>query len=237
MSRLSRYTQQLFGTSAATNQMAKFGSLAASAPATYSGATITPTIVQTLSAYASGWFSAVIGGNSPCIEDMNALCFLFAYQLSYIMQLGMPEWDSGTTYYKGSIVQDGSGNVYISLIDTNLNNALSSGTSWRALARPQNIVAINPATQSPYTLTAGDNGKTFLVNSLNGAMTFNLLSPTLNFTFSVKDIGGNAQANGITYHRFSTEEFEGIASDYTLNANFGEQEIGSDATNWWITGR
>ena len=85
MSRPARYTQQVFGSTAGANQMAQFGSLAAAAPLTYSGTTITPAIVQALSAYLNGWLSAVVGANSPAIEDMNSICYLFVIptQLSF----------------------------------------------------------------------------------------------------------------------------------------------------------
>src|SRR5580698_1314397 len=104
MSRLSRYTQLIFGSSASNNQMAEFGSFNEGTPQRYSGSTITPAIIQNLSNYLGGWFNAVVLSNSPTIEDMNSLCYLFAYQLAYILQVGVPEWDSGTTYYTGDIV-------------------------------------------------------------------------------------------------------------------------------------
>jgi hypothetical protein len=127
MTRLTRYTQQIFGSNAGANQIAEYGSLANSTPARYSGSTITPAIIQTLSQYLSGWNSAVVASNSPAIEDMNALCYLFAYQLSYILQAGIAEWDLGTTYYTGDLVQI-SGITYVSLQDTNLNNNPTSST-------------------------------------------------------------------------------------------------------------
>lgn len=239
MARLARYTQTLFGTSAGVNQMAEFGSFAAGSPATYSGAAITPAIIQTLSQYASGWFSAIVGANSPCIEDWNSLCYLFAYQLSYLMQLGVSEWDSATTYYVGSIVQDGSGNLYTSLTNANLNNAVSSTANWRAITTGTNVVAINPAVSSPYTMAATDNGKTFLVNSANGAMQFNLPSPAtvgINFRFKVKDSAG-ACAPGIdqiTFHRNAAENFEGLAADYLGQAPWGMWDVVTDGTNWFL---
>jgi len=129
MSKLSRYTQLIFGSTAGTNQMAEFGSFANGTPARYTGSTITPTIIQTLSQYLSGWTSAIVGSNSPCIEDMNALCYLFAYQLAYLFQEGIPEWDSATTYYTGSFVQS-AGVIYMSLSDSNVNHATSNATYW-----------------------------------------------------------------------------------------------------------
>lgn len=135
MSRLSRFTQLIFGSAAGSNQIAEYGSLAASAPATYNGSTISPAIVQTLANYLEGWFGAVIGQNSPAIEDMNALCYLYAFQLAYIFQAGIPEWDSGTTYYTGSLVQS-SGVWYVSLTDTNLNHAVTDSTRWFTPTQP-----------------------------------------------------------------------------------------------------
>jgi hypothetical protein len=217
--------------------MAQVGSLAASAPATYSGTTITPTIVQSLANYLSGWFGIVIGANSPAIEDMNSLFFLLTYQLSYLFGLGVPEWDSGTTYFIGSIVQDGSGNLYKSLTNTNLNNALSSSTNWLNISGGVNIVAINPATQTPYAMATSDNNKTFLVNSANGAMQFNLPAPVINFNFKIKDVGGNFNINACTFHRHSTENFAGLAADYVATAANGEWQVVTDGTNWFITGR
>lgn len=129
MSRLTRYTQQIFASTAAAAQIAEFGSFANGTPTTYSGSTITPAIVQTLSQYLSGWFTATEGALSPAIEDMNALQYLFSYQLAYLLQAGIAEWDAGTTYYIGDLVQNGSGTTFVSLINTNLNNALSTA-NW-----------------------------------------------------------------------------------------------------------
>lgn len=129
MAKILRATQLQFASAAGTNQLAKFGSLAAGSPVRYTGATVTPANIQALSNYLSGWFGAVLGGNSPAIEDMNALCYLFAYQLGYILQTGVPEYDSATTYFIGSMVTSGS-LIYVSLTDTNLGNAVTSTTNW-----------------------------------------------------------------------------------------------------------
>lgn len=129
MARLARYTQKTFGTNAGINQMAQYGSFAAGTPSTYSGATITPTIVQSLTNFLEGWYSAVEGAYSPAIEDMNALFYLAFFQLAYLNQTGVSEWDSGTTYYTGCLVQS-SGVMYVSIIDTNLNQAITDSTKW-----------------------------------------------------------------------------------------------------------
>lgn len=236
MARLARYTQTLFGNTAGANQMGQFGSFAAGTPTAYTGALITPTIIQSLSQYAAGWFSAIVGANSPAVEDWNALCYLFAYQLSYVMQAGIPEWDAGTTYFTGSVAQDGSGNAFVSLTNNNLGNVLTDATNWKPFGGGANIISINPATQSPYVMTAADSGKTFFVNSANGAMQFNLPAPVLNFNFRVVDIAGACStiSNQITFHRNGSELFEGLAADYLGTSPWGTWPIATQGTNWII---
>jgi hypothetical protein len=132
MSKILRKVAKIFGSNAGTDQIAQFGSLAAADP-TF---TTDPIVIQSLSNYLGGWFSGVIGSNSPAIEDMNALCYLYAYQIAYNMQAGVPEWDASTTYYIGSFVSDGNGNLYYSLIDNNLNNVVSNLTDWKIFLSP-----------------------------------------------------------------------------------------------------
>jgi hypothetical protein len=128
MSKLTRVYQRLFGSTAPSTQIGKFGSLAAGSTAT----TNDPTQVQSLSNWLDGWFAAVLGNNSPCIEDMNAVHFVLAYQLGYIFQAGVPEWDATTIYYKGSLV-NAAGLIYVSLSDSNTNHAVTDNTNWRIL--------------------------------------------------------------------------------------------------------
>jgi hypothetical protein len=129
MAKIIRKVQKIFGSLAGANQIAKFGSLYAGA----SAFTTDPEQVQSFSNYLTGWYAAAIGGNSPSIEDVNALFFLYAYQLAYLMQAGVPEWEAQTTYYIGSLAQDGLGNIYSSLVDNNLANALSTTANWKLL--------------------------------------------------------------------------------------------------------
>lgn len=125
MAKIARVTQQVFAGTPGFEQVAEFGSLAAGTPVfTNNVATI-----QSLNAWAVGWFNAVIGNNSPAIEDMNGFCLVVTQQLAYGFQAGVPEWDAGTTYYAGSLVQS-AGILYVSLTNTNLNNAVTSTTNW-----------------------------------------------------------------------------------------------------------
>lgn len=123
MAKIVRKVMKVFGSASGPSEVAQFGSLANSLPIF----TLDPAVIQGLSQYLSGWFAAVIGGNSPAIEDMNALCYLFAYQLTYLMQTGVPEWDAGQIYFIGSMVNDGFGNEYASNIDNNTNPLTGNG--------------------------------------------------------------------------------------------------------------
>lgn len=123
MAKITRATQKVFGGDGSSDNFAKFGSLVAGAPIkTKDIATI-----QSLAAWDEGWQDAIYGANKNLLlEDLNAFSFLHSRQLAYLLQQGIAEWDSGTTYYTGSLVMatDGSGDVYLSLQDNNLANAI-----------------------------------------------------------------------------------------------------------------
>lgn len=148
MPKILRKNQKVFASTAGGTQVSKFGSLAAGAPAFTSD----PDLIQSLSNYLSGWFGAVVGSNSPAIEDMNAICYLFAYQLAYGFQAGVAEWNSLTTYYIGSFASDGLGNLYYSTTDNNLNNVLTSTANWRLFGNSGAVVTNAGA----YQILAGD---------------------------------------------------------------------------------
>lgn len=166
MSKVLRKTQKIFGSTAGFQQIAQFGSLAAAAPVY----TTDPDVIQALSNYLQGWFAAAIGANSPAIEDMNAVLYLYAYQLAYLMQEGIAEYDTATTYYTGSLINDGAGNIYISLIDNNVGNALTDFTKWGFYGgtstniNPQNITVTSGKTYFYPTYTI-PTGTTWTVNS------------------------------------------------------------------------
>jgi hypothetical protein len=128
MAKITRKEQKVFGGNlTATNNIAQFGSLKAGSPA-YS---LDPDTIQSLSAYINGWAAAVVNNNAPALQDVNALDFLFSRQLAYLMQTGIAEWVATTTYYIGSMVNDGYGETYVSIVDDNLNNVLTDTTKWR----------------------------------------------------------------------------------------------------------
>jgi hypothetical protein len=149
MARLTRVLQKIFGSTAGAAEIGVFGSLAAGSAAT----TTDPLVVQSLANYLEGWYGAVIGGNSPTIEDMNALHYLYAYQLAYLFENGVPEWDATTTYYTGDIVNEG-GSLLKSLSNTNLNNDPASDVvNWASVGGK----SLNPQATPTLASRAGAN--------------------------------------------------------------------------------
>lgn len=130
MAKITRATQTIFGGTGITSDFGEFGSLAAGTPTT----TKNPATIQFLAAWGLGWAQATIGALIPAYQDMNSVHYLAFYQICYLLQMGIAEWDSGTTYYTDSIVQYNSV-LYQSLIDTNLNNEPDTSPSdWLCIS-------------------------------------------------------------------------------------------------------
>ena len=179
---LTRITQFIFGSTAGGDQIGEFGSLAASDP-TF---TTDPEVAMNTPEWLGGWFSAILGGNSPAIEDMNAFCFVVTYQLAYLLQKGVPQWDAGTTYYTDAIVKSG-GVLYVSLVDTNLNHDVTDNTKWKVYGGSLNQQTAN------YAVALSDDKVE--MNATGGARTVTLLAVTADkyksFTITKTDSSTN----------------------------------------------
>lgn len=137
MSKIARAYQKLFASTAGGTEVGKFGSLAAGSPAY----TTDPTVIQSLTAFLNGWYAAIIGNNSPPIQDMNALFFLAFRQIAYGLQQGIPEWDATTEYWiDGFCAVDGV--IYKSLTDTNVGNAVTDTAHWSVVSKQKVITTI-----------------------------------------------------------------------------------------------
>lgn len=130
MTQITRKYQKLFGNTGPTGLVGQFGSYKAGATV-YS---LDPDIIQSLAAFTNGCQYAGVTGNSLTIQDFNGLIYLLTRQIKYLHQSGAAEWSSGITYFINSIVTDGVGGIYASLIDDNLNNALTDSASWFMLS-------------------------------------------------------------------------------------------------------
>lgn len=142
MAKLSRVFQVLFGRDGSGSHFGEFGSRAAGSPVN----TKDPATIQALSAFfTNGWVDAINAANkAPFLEDMNGLFYLLFYQIAYLFQEGNAEWDNGTTYFTGSIVKKtGTFELYGSVVDNNLGNALPAQTTngfWQYL-NPQTVAS------------------------------------------------------------------------------------------------
>lgn len=222
MARLARKLSRQFGSTPGVDQMSVFGSLAAGSP------TFSTDIenIQSLSQFLTGWYEAVIDGNSPAIQDMNALFLVLFYQLAYLFENGIAEWNSQTTYYTGSRVSSGMF-VYVSLIDSNLNGALTDTTKWALQdKRVRTTTAADTATVADRYIRA---------NSTAGGFTQKLPSigsVPAGFEISVKNVGsaGNqvtVDGNGATMDGASTLTLESTPTLESYN-------FVSNGTTWDI---
>jgi hypothetical protein len=139
-SKIPRKTQQIFGTNADASDMLQFGSRAANAPVE----TFDVDTIQALPAWQEGIRNSLVanssGGLVPVLQDRNAVDYVYAYQLAYLFQNVMAEYDSGTAYTNYSIVRNpNTTELYVSLTDNNTGNALSNGTYWSLLGDLANL--------------------------------------------------------------------------------------------------
>lgn len=224
-----------FGINADTDQCAQIGSLRVGAPLFSKD----PDVLQALSNYQSGWFSIAMGTNSPALEDMNAIQFVFAYMIAYMFENGVAEWQSATTYYTGSIVNVG-GKLYKSLIDNNTGNAVTDGTKWK----PASSVSLNSIV-ADYTVTNSDDYIHADATSAVGG----LITVTLPATGSVADgfkvTIKNASASlssgtvNVVVSNTGTETFENGYTTTTLTLESGPPvnesvTIYKKGTVWYI---
>jgi hypothetical protein len=135
MAKLNRVTQKIFAGEAQPTETAVFGTMKTQNPI-YTG-----DIAQLMSgpAFTQGWSSAVEESFAPFMEEMTGVQKVFSQQLAYLLQEGAPEWDAGTTYYKGNSakVYDADSNnyqLYFSLTDDNIGNQpWTSAENWKLL--------------------------------------------------------------------------------------------------------
>jgi hypothetical protein len=126
MPKITRYVQNLFGNLVgAAGNYGKFGSLAAGTPQF----TKDPKEIQSLDAWNLGWVAATVGNKSPALQDRNSLDFLAFYQLAYLMQQGVPEWNADTTYFINQFASSG-GKIYKSLVNDNFNEPVTNSNNW-----------------------------------------------------------------------------------------------------------
>lgn len=132
MSKLERKNHKVFGINATETKVGQFGS----ANATTKITTKDIEKIQALDAWEQGWEAGAVGNNRyPTQQERTGVDYEHSYQIGYMLQEGVPEWNKDTTYNKGSIVKAYNGTTlqnYVSLVDDNLNNAVTDITKWKS---------------------------------------------------------------------------------------------------------
>lgn len=179
MAKIERKIQKVFGeTSGALGQ---FGS-------GQTGAKIIntdPDVIQALPAFLSGWSQAVLGGlRRPPLEEFNGLNYLNTRQIAYGHQEGIPEYSTGTTYYIGSIAKEsGTTNLYGSITDDNIGNALTDIVNWKFLGNLTSLFVNEKTVVLDYAVLSSDNR--ILINATAGNIIITL--PAITAAFKNKD--------------------------------------------------
>lgn len=136
MANLVRKYQKVFASGAANN--GQFGSLQAATKVT----SIDPEVIQALAAYESGWNDAIVSGKQlPSLEEFQGLQYKTDYQLAYLLNKGVPEWDDLSEYYIGDIQREvGGTQIYKSITDNNIGNVLTDIVNWELLGDLANLI-------------------------------------------------------------------------------------------------
>ena len=131
MAKLTRVTAKVFGETASTsNTPVEIGQFGSAKAGTYN-ATGDVATIQSLSAWSNGWIDSVTPTQQfPPLPEMTGVHKVLSYQNAYLLQQGIPEWDSATTYYENNFCAK-TGKIYISKSDNNTNNDPESDTiNW-----------------------------------------------------------------------------------------------------------
>ena len=132
MAVLLRQTQKVFAGNANASQIAVMGTMKTGTP-------VYNTSLATLQSaeYELGWDSAILNDKAPYLEEMNGVQYGFSYQIAYLLQEGIPEYDVNTNYSKTSIVKTVEDNnlvLYHSLIDDNQGVVdITNSADWARL--------------------------------------------------------------------------------------------------------
>ena len=128
MTKYNRPNGKLFGSSA--NNIGVFGSGQTGETPTTS---TDPNAINTLNTHwEDGWNGAVVSQapyTAPFIEDMNAVNYVNSYNSAYLLQRGIPEYDSNEEYQTDSVCTY-NGEIWICLQDSTTNITPTEGTYW-----------------------------------------------------------------------------------------------------------
>ena len=227
MAKLTRETAKIFGeTASTTNTPVEIGQFGSAKAGTYN-ATGDIATIQSLSAWSNGWIDAVTPTDQfPPLPEMTAVHKVLSYQNAYVLQQGMPEWDSATTYYANGFCSQG-GLIYRSIEDNNLNNSPSdSPTKWEIYGAIKdyanqsltNLTSLGNARlqYAPFAINSGtvENGKNATLKLPGGSQTtqeIGFFQPimTANGTTGGSDFAVFASSEITSFSRYAYKAFNG----------------------------
>lgn len=168
MASLTRVFAKLFGGTADPNVTGEIGQFGSAKLGTKLNTADIATI-QALSAYDKGWSAAVVTNrNYPPIEEVTGVLKTLSYQICYMLQEGVAEYDSATEYKAGSFCKVNN-IIYYSKTNNNINNSVSNGTYWGVFG------------DSRWVLKAGD--------TMTGNLTIVRTGPNINLRNTDETVG------------------------------------------------
>lgn len=243
MSNLERVNAKIFAGDAPTESIGQFGS--ALAGTKYNTTDVAE--IQALEAYEQGWQDAVLTEkNYPTLEEMNGVFKTLSYQIAYLLQKGVPEWDSAATYYTGDVCKSTSGtSLYFSQSDDNTNHPLSQTQYWKKVdlwSNPMTAVGdiiVGGTNGSAQRLAAGSNGQVLMVN--NGVPQYGAIEIMPDYSAGVsKSVNTTytAEVNGYLkyYSQASTPgnvSSKLIINDNTITSSTADIYIPNGGGNFW----
>lgn len=207
MPKLPRVTSVLFGSTGPGTDFGQFGSKTAAAPQTQADFGSLAAFIagcQALAAWVTGWTAAAVGAAfNPYLEDENGFAKVTSYYINQLCERGISDWDAGTTYFKGGVVQDpaGSGQQWYSLTDNNLNNAPPVGTSnaqWQWSNQPPTTVpSVGNGLKNALTLKNNTGAPTTKCDITAQVLSIQGVSAlTVNLTADITVMGANGLDTG-----------------------------------------
>ena len=211
MANITRKHHKIFASSATNN--GQFGSAQLGTKINSND----PDVIQALSAYDQGWNSATTGGTElPTLEEMQGLQYNNSYQIAYLLQKGIPEWNTSTDYYIGDIAREIAGTkFYKSITDNNIGNALTDINNWEFLGNfglatttTQGISYLNKPVTITNNATDADHDMDFGAGNFDfddgsGQATLSALTKQFDATFALgTNAGGMVSGESIPASSF-----------------------------------
>ena len=109
--------------------------------------------------FLAGWEAGLDVNDFPPQQYFNAVSFTSTQLAAYLHQMGIAEYDAAQEYHIGSLANV-SGNIYKSLANDNIGNAVTDITKWLLVSDPFSKVSIKGKYAGDLTAAIADIGST-----------------------------------------------------------------------------